>query len=100
MKVGWNLHGDAKQLRLTKDGKELKFTHTVKTQKVMLFVIRIKRSSPTELANPSIDATRKKYKKVKRTYLKSKQKYKRAKKLRKQSKDKSTKQKKTNVHKK
>ena len=41
MKVGWQLHGDAKKLILTKNDQQLKFTHTVRTEKGLLFVIRI-----------------------------------------------------------
>ena len=44
MRVGWQLHGDARNLVLTKIDKQIKFTHTVRTQKGMLFVIRIKRT--------------------------------------------------------
>ena len=41
MKVGWQLQVDEKKLVLTKDGKQLRFNHTVRTQKGMLFVIKI-----------------------------------------------------------
>ena len=61
MKVGWQLHGDAEKLILTKNDQQLKFTHTVRTEKGMLFVIRIKRSLSEEFANPGIDEARKKY---------------------------------------
>ena len=65
----------------------------------MLFVIRIKRTLSTEVANPGIDEARKKYKKVKKTYLKTKQQYKREKKLTKKNKERNNKQSKLNVHK-
>ena len=71
MKVGWQLHGDAKNLVLTKNGKQLKFTHTVRTQKGMLFVIRIKRTLAAEVANPRIDEARKKYVQVKKKCTKT-----------------------------
>ena len=66
MKFGWQQQGDAKEFVLTKDDKQLRFTHTARTQKGMLFVIRIKRSLSQELATPGIDEARKKYVQVKK----------------------------------
>ena len=86
MKVGWQLHGDTKNLVLTKDGKQLKFNHTVRTQKGMLFVIRIKRTLSEELATPGIDEARKKYAQVKKKYIKTRRLYKQEKKISKKEK--------------
>ena len=72
MKVGWQLQGDAKKLILTGDGKALIFNHTVRTQRGMLFVIRIKRALSEELATPGVDEARKKYDQVKKKYAKVK----------------------------
>ena len=72
------------KLVLEKDGKQIKFNHTVRTQKGMLFVIRIRKTLSAELTTSGIDEARKKYMQVKKKYNKTKLMYKREKRLNKE----------------
>ena len=55
MRLGWQLHGNKTSLILRKGNKQIKFQHQIKTEKVLLFVLRIKRDIKDEMANPSIN---------------------------------------------
>ena len=43
MRLGWQLHGNKTSLILRKGNKQIKFQHQIKTEKGLLFVLRIKR---------------------------------------------------------
>ena len=55
MRLGWQLHGNKTSLILRKGNKQIKFQHQIKTEKGLLFVLRIKWDIKDEMANPSIN---------------------------------------------